>query len=168
MAWRWGAERRGVGVILAVFAAACGGDGPPGPGAAVEVEAPEVAEAAAREAITAASRSFSAAYVAGDTAAIRALYTDDAVLLPPGREVRGRDAIVRYFAPGPNRVNEAHAMTSSELRIDGDRAVDIGTWSNTWRIGDGERSSASERYLVVWRRGGDGRWRIEVDMWHRP
>jgi metallo-beta-lactamase class B len=48
-----------------------------------------------RAAIAAASRTFSDAYVRGDTATIRGLYTPDAVLLPPGREIRGRDAIVR-------------------------------------------------------------------------
>ena len=116
--------------------------------------------------IAAASRSFSEAYVRGDTAAIRALYTVDGVLLPPGREVRGRDGIARYFAPGPNRVNVTHRMQSSELRLHGDVAIDVGTWHNTWRIGDAPERSASDRYLVVWRRGDDGRWRIEYDMWH--
>jgi uncharacterized protein (TIGR02246 family) len=119
-------------------------------------------------AIAAASRAFSAAYVSGDTAAIRRLYTEDAMLLPPGRELRGRDAIVRYFTPGPRRVNVSHAMEPSDLRIRGDVAIDVGTWSNTWRIDDGPEQNASDRYLVVWRRGSDGAWRIEHDMWHRP
>lgn len=120
------------------------------------------------QAIGAASAAFSAAYVAGDTATIRSLYTTDAVLLPPGREIRGRNAIVRYFAPSPGRVNLTHEMRSSELRISGDEAVDIGTWSNGWRVGDGEPQEVADRYLVVWRKGADGRWRIEFDMWHRP
>lgn len=118
--------------------------------------------------IAAASHQFSAAYVRGDTATIRELYTPDAVLLPPASEVRGRDAIVRYFAPGPRRENVSHAMESSELRIDGDVAVDVGTWRNVWRIDGGPAQEAADRYLVVWRRGGDGAWRIEYDMWHRP
>ena len=122
----------------------------------------------ARSKIAAASRAFSDAYVAGDTAAIRVLYTDDAVLLPWERIVRGRDAIARYFAPGPQRTNLAHSMTSDDLRISGDTAIDIGIWSNTWSIGEDPPREASGRYLVVWRRGADGLWRIEHDMWHRP
>lgn len=149
-----------IGWLVVAALAACAEGAPDAPAT------PDDADA--REAITTASRAFSDAYVAGDTAAIRGLYTEDARLLPPGREVRGRDAIVRYFAPGPNRVNLTHAMTSADLSIEGDLAIDLGTWSNTWRIGDGEAQEASERYLVVWRRGEDGRWRIDVDMWHRP
>lgn len=125
-------------------------------------------EAEDRAAIDAASRNFSAAFVAGDTAAIRELYTKDAVLLPPGREIHGRDAIARFFAPNPLRTQLAHAMTSEDLRIHGDMAIDSGTWSNTFRGADGEQYSASERYLVIWRRATDGAWQIEYDMWHRP
>lgn len=126
---------------------------------------PQSADAVA---IAAASRAFSEAYVAGDVPSIRALYTEDAVLLPPGGEVRGREAIGRYFSPGPGRTNLSHSMESEELRIAGDVAIDIGTWHNTWRSGEGDSRTASERYLIVWRRGSDGRWRIEFDMWHRP
>lgn len=120
------------------------------------------------EAIASASRAFSTAYCDGDTATIRRLYTADAVLLPPGRELRGRDAVARYFAPGPRRVNLSHAMESSGLEIRGEVAIDVGTWHNTWRIDDGAEQTASGKYMVVWHRGEDGAWRIAYDMWHRP
>ena len=144
-----------IGLIL--LAAACRGDAEPGAGpidVASEIER--------------ASRTFSQAYVRGDTSAIRDLYTADAVLLPPGGEVRGRDAIVRFFAPGAERVTVDHAMESSEIRIAGDVAIDVGTWSGTWREGDSGTRTASERYLVVWERDRDGAWRMAYDMWHRP
>ena len=118
--------------------------------------------------IAAASRAFSHAYVTGDTAALRRLYTDGAILLPPGREIRGADAAARYFAPSPRRETLSHAMVSEALEIDGAVAVDKGTWTNTWRMDGGPVQEASGPYLVVWRRGGDGRWRIAYDMWHRP
>lgn len=121
-----------------------------------------------RQEIAAASRAFSQAYVSGDTATIRDLYTSDAILLPPEGDVRGRDAIARYFAPRARRTNLAHAMTSDDLHVSDSLAIDVGTWSNAWRIDDGPVREASGRYLVVWRRGEDRRWRIAYDMWHRP
>lgn len=121
-----------------------------------------------RDKIAAASRAFSQAYVSGDTATIRQLYTPEAMLLPPDREVRGPDAIARYFAPGSRATNVAHAMTSEDLRVTDDIATDVGMWRHTQRTADGSTRESSGRYLVVWRRGDDGRWRIEYDMWHRP
>ncbi|NNE66470.1 MAG: DUF4440 domain-containing protein [Pyrinomonadaceae bacterium] len=118
--------------------------------------------------INKASGAFSSAYVRGDVDAIRELYTEDGVILPPGRTIRGKKKIGNYFAPRPNRVNISHSMKSSELKIDGDIAIDIGMWHNKWKIGDAEAQSASGQYLVVWRRGSDGRWRIQYDIWHRP
>lgn len=143
----------------------------PGPGATVGAESLEddtrVREEA-RAAILAASAAFSRAYVYGDMETLAGLYTEDAVLLPPGRVVRGREAIADYFAPSPGRRNLSHSMRPDDLRIHGDTAVDSGTWTNVWQVDGGEPRRAEERYLVVWRRGDDGRWRIEYDMWHRP
>ncbi len=119
-------------------------------------------------AIVAASRAFSAAYVANDTAALGRVYADSAVLLPPNREIRGRAAIQRYFAWGPNYRQIAHSMESHHLLIRADLAIDAGVWTSTGQRGDAAPATASERYLVVWVRETDGAWRILYDMWHRP
>jgi len=148
---------KGTWLVLAICVAGCA---PP--------EESRSTSGADEAAIMAASQAFSAAYVYGDTTAIRNLYTEDAVLLPAGREIRGRDRITRFFSPNRRRTNVSHSMVSSELKVTGDLAVDIGHWSNTWRIGDAEPQDATERYLIVWRRCSDGKWRIEYDMWHRP
>lgn len=131
-------------------------------------ETSDDARMAEASAVAEASAAFSRAYVAGDLAAIRSLYTHDALLLPPGGRVQGVERIVRYFAPGPGRENLSHAMRSERVEIFDSVAVDAGTWSNTWRVDGGPVREASDRYLVVWRRGDDGRWRIAYDVWHRP
>lgn len=121
-----------------------------------------------RTEIETASREFSAATVRGDTAVIGGLYTESAYLYPPGRTIHGREAIKRYFAPNPNRTVLAHQMLSDTLTIEGDIAVDVGTWSiTTQRTGDSAQS-VTDRYLVIWRRDHNGKWRMEYDMWHRP
>ena len=124
-------------------------------------------EAAAAEQVRAASRAFSAALVAGDLAALGEAYTEDARVLPPGRVVQGREAIRRYFTLPPQRQQVAHEMRSDDLVIDGDIAIDSGVWTSTVRSGDDEPVTHSERYLAIWRRGDDGRWRMQFDMWHR-
>ncbi len=119
-------------------------------------------------AIATAARAFSAAYCAGDTTTLANIYTEDAVIIPPGRELHGRVDIARYFAPNPRRENVSHRTETASLEILGDMAIDRGTWHNTWRWDGGEPQTASGVYLIVWRRGDDGAWRMSHDMWHRP
>ncbi len=121
-----------------------------------------------RAEVLAAARAFSAALVRGDLTALGECYTESALLLPPGASARGRAAIREYFAPAPGRRQVAHELKSDELVIEGDLAVDSGTWISTVQRGDGDPQTDSERYLAVWRREGDGRWRMQFDMWHRP
>lgn len=119
-------------------------------------------------AIVAASRAFSAAYVANDTPALGRLYADSAVLLPPNREIRGRAAIQRYFAWGPNYRQIAHSMESQHLLTRDGLAIDAGVWTSTGQRGEAAPATVSERYLIVWVPEADGAWRILYDMWHRP
>ena len=121
-----------------------------------------------RAAIAAASRTFSAAFMAGDTATIGALYTEDAVLLPPTGNVQGNDRIRAFFAPAEGRRQIAHTLTSESLLIDGDLAIDIGRWESTTQRDGAEARTSSERYLVVWQRQADGSWKLAYDAWHWP
>lgn len=137
-------------------------------GAAPRADEGEAGEAETRVAIAAASRAFSDAYVAKNHAAVAALYHPDAVILPPGRALHGRERIERYFTQPPGRGQLAHAMTSEELRIEGDMAADLGVWTNRWRTVEGEEHESSGNYLVVWQRDAAGEWKILYDMWDRP
>jgi uncharacterized protein (TIGR02246 family) len=125
---------------------------------------------AAREEISAAARAWSAAFVRGDTATIGDLYTPDAVVLVPGREVRGREAITRFFVSNyPGFRMTSHRMEARELTVHDSIALDLGTWHQSWRRIDGdEERSFSDTYLAVWRRGPDGRWRMQYDMAYVP
>ena len=137
-------------------------------GAAAPPLAAQATRAADRAAIAAASRAFSAAYVRNDTLALGEVYVDSAVAYPPGRDIIGRAAIRRYFAwPGGYR-QIAHSMTSERLTIEGDMAIDVGTWTSTGQREGQEPGTASGRYLVVWIREAGVQWKILYDMWHQP
>jgi uncharacterized protein (TIGR02246 family) len=119
--------------------------------------------AAARATIEAANRDWVKAMQAGDAAAIAAPYADDAVfVLPDGRALVGRAAIEQAMAKG---FAGGHA-SAAELRQEGLRRVAPDLiyewgWGRTERVdAKGERKSGEGRYVTVWRRGPDGRWRI--------
>ena len=117
-------------------------------------------------AIAAASRAFSARYEQGDAAGQAALYTADAVILPPGRPaIRGRAAIHAYrtLAPGP-RVLE-HRVTADSVIVEDRVAYDWGTFTvRGERNGEGYRGGG--KYLIIWREVTPGTWLMQFDMWN--
>ena len=114
------------------------------------------------------ARRFSAAYVRGDAATMAALYTEDGVIFPEGTEaIRGRAAIQQYWTPRPGRRVTRHVLTPERIEIAGNLAHDYGRYEvdgeedgKAWPTGYG-------KYVVVWKRGTDGAWRMHLDMWNR-
>lgn len=129
-----------------------------------------VDEQAVRDTLATLARQFSRAYVAGDADAMTALYTDDAVLLPHNAtEVRGREAIRAYWAPQDGQAVTEHRITPLEVEVRGDVATDYGTYVASGTVGDEAWGPSYGNYLIVWERGDDGRWRMQLDMWNgRP
>ena len=122
--------------------------------------------AAIARTLDAANAAFSAAYVRGDAAAMAAMYTEDGVLLPPGRRLQGRAAIAQYFTPAGARKLLAHKLTAESRTISGDTVIEVGMYSSTSQTGSDPAVTRGERYLLVWTRKGDGPWQIQYDMWH--
>ena len=118
-------------------------------------------------AIAERGRAMSRAFVEGDTITLADLYTDDALLLPQQTDVRGNRVGARYFYAPPERRPANHYLTLERLDIHGDVAVDVGHWTQVDQPSRGGRTSTG-RYLVIWERGDDGRWRMAYDMWHAP
>src|SRR5688572_13904861 len=117
-------------------------------------------------AIADAGRRFSAAYMRGDTDAIMALYTRDAVIFPErSNAISGQDAIRRYWTRGQGSRVTRHKLTPTSVVVDGKHAYDHGTYEIA-----GEREGKSwgpfhGKYLVVWRKEPDG-WKMALDMWN--
>jgi len=116
----------------------------------------------ARAGIEAASRKFEAAAAKGDGAAIAALYTADAMLLPPNSDaIKGSTAISDFWkaAVGAGVVVK---FTIIEVSADGDAAHEVGTYA--METPDGKPLDRG-KYLVVWKREG-GQWKLHRDIWN--
>lgn len=123
-------------------------------------EAPGEAERAFEEVYAA----FSAAYRAGDPEAVAALYAEDAFYLAPGSEI-DRGDVARHFEflssfdPGAGPIIEFELV---DRDVSGDLAYDIGYFTFR-REGEPAESAGRGKFVVIWKRGEDGVWRIHAD-----
>ncbi len=103
----------------------------------------------------------------GDAAGVAAHYTDDAALLPPetGR-IDGREEIQGYWQGRIDAGVRVVALTTKEVDNFGDVANEVGTISATAPRKDGGRVQLTGKYVAVWKRGGDGTWRMHRDIWN--
>jgi ketosteroid isomerase-like protein len=120
-------------------------------------------DAAAAAAIAAANQAFSEAYAKRSAAAIAALYSADAQLLPPdGEFVRGRAAIQEFWKNAMLSNIPSMTLKSLEIKSDGTTAYEVGRYSLSGTSG---RILSGGKYIVIWKREGDA-WRLFRDIWN--
>jgi ketosteroid isomerase-like protein len=113
-----------------------------------------------KEAINAARTARSTAIANRDAAAAAAVATEDGVMLPPNLPPRqGQAALREWFTNFPST-----SVTFTSIEIDGDNriAYDRGTYAATSKEG----TVTPGKYLWIWRKQGDGSWRVAIAMWN--
>jgi uncharacterized protein (TIGR02246 family) len=123
-------------------------------------------------AVRAANQAYPAAWLKNDKAAVKALFADDAVLLPSGGHapVEGMAAIEKFFWPpdSPTFRVLKYEMTPVEVAGGGNLAYSWGKLALTFETapGDPPKTSSSEgTYLMVFRKAG-GAWKLARYMWN--
>jgi uncharacterized protein (TIGR02246 family) len=120
-----------------------------------------------RAAIDQVNARFIEAFKAGDAAAIAALYTETAKMLPPdATEVAGRDAIQELWQSWIDDGLMDLMLESTEVEASGDLAYEIGDFSLQMPGENNAMATATGNYLVVWKRGAAGDWQLHVDTWN--
>jgi uncharacterized protein (TIGR02246 family) len=120
-----------------------------------------------REAIEQVNSQFVEAYKAGDAATIASLYTDTAKMLPPdATEIAGQDAIQNLWQSWIDDGLKDLTLEAIEVESSGDLAYEIGQFSLQAPAENDAMVTATGNYVVVWKRGGDGNWRLHVDTWN--
>ncbi len=113
-------------------------------------------------AIVAATEAWETALNAKDTDGLVALYTSDARVLPPDGEMASGSDAVRAVFGGMIDAGFSGELTSIESKISGDMAYDVGTFSLRMDGAD----VGTGKFIVTFRRGDDGEWRITNDIFN--
>jgi ketosteroid isomerase-like protein len=119
-----------------------------------------------RAAIDAANAKLVADYAAGDIKALTSAYTEDAVMLPPdATRVVGHEIETlwkTWIDAGITKLT----LKSTDVDSSRDLAYEIGDLTLEVPMKDTKPTTATAKYLVVWKRGGDGVWRRKVQAWN--
>lgn len=107
---------------------------------------------------------WTAAFNKGDAAAVAAMYTEDAFVLPPGAEmVKGRPAIEDFWRQAAKQMGDAKLTTVDVLPLGPEAAREIGTVSLKTKSQPPQEIVG--KYAVVWRKAG-GDWKLATDIWN--
>ena len=111
----------------------------------------------------------SEAVAKGDAEAAAACYTEDAQAFPPNEKmISGRDDIKEFFAAGFAKGFSGLELTVSEVSGAGDMAYETGTYETTVNPGGQDVVAFTDKgkYIVIWKKGEDGTWRLHRDVWN--
>ena len=105
-----------------------------------------------------------AAFNKGDAAAVAAMYTIDAYVLPDGREmVKGRPAIEALWKQQMAGATVEKITTLDVRPLGGNAAREIGT--ATMKTKAQPPQDVVIKYAVVWQKEG-GQWKLLQDIWN--
>lgn len=115
-----------------------------------------------RDEVAAVNRQFEDAARKGDLEGLAALYTPDAMALPPdGPVVKGRDAIKQMWGSVAQQLGLKDVrLTTLDFEQAGDTGYEVGEVTLT--LGSG---TTVAKFVVVWKKVG-GQWRIHRDIWN--
>ena len=122
-------------------------------------------EAAIRQGIDETNRAAEQAIAAGDVAGfVQQTYTDDATILPPDAPViTGHEGIEQFWS------SAGQQLGLTGVRLETQEVVPLGA-DAAYEVGLGTLETAQgpmqAKYVVIWKRGDDGRWRWHVDIWN--
>jgi uncharacterized protein (TIGR02246 family) len=115
-----------------------------------------------RAEIEGVNRAFEDAARKRDTERVAALYTADAIVMPPDAQfVKGRESIKQFWSSAIQQLGVKDVrLDTVDLEIAGDTAYEVGEALLTLESG-----AATVKYVVVWKKVG-GQWRLHRDIWN--
>jgi uncharacterized protein (TIGR02246 family) len=121
-----------------------------------------------KEAIQQANSGFMAAVRAGNGAQlVRDYYSDDAIVLPPNQDaVSGKTQIEALWTGLLKSGVQEISLITDRVEQSGDLAYEVGRYSMTIKPPQGEIITDRGKYVVVWSRQPDAKWRAKADIFN--
>jgi uncharacterized protein (TIGR02246 family) len=121
------------------------------------------------DAIRAVADAYVKASLAGDAKAIAALYTEDAIEMPPNQPmIKGRAGILQYYQKefGSGMTMNSFTLSHIESQATGDRGYDVGTYQQSVTPkGAASPVTDSGKYTVILKRVG-GAWLVAYAIYN--
>ena len=117
----------------------------------------------ARTAAEAMNASWNYAFNHKDVRALTALYTPNALLLPPtDKTLYSRPEIREYISSLINKGYTDHTISVVQVRVEGNTAYQVAVWSAL----NPQGKRVGGNLVTVLRRQPDGNWRQSVQTWN--
>jgi uncharacterized protein (TIGR02246 family) len=117
------------------------------------------------------TRNFESLFYAGDAATMASFYADDAKLMAEDMDpILGRSAIEQFWKVVCEQARQANArrkISLEEVTASGNLGYALGVVVLRVPKNGGQEHEITFKYATIWRREGDGRWRLVVDISNR-
>jgi uncharacterized protein (TIGR02246 family) len=153
-----------LGMITILLAAHPGFSQTQKPSAAPEVASERFAEA--KRAIDKGNAEWIEAWEKGNPEMLAAIFTDDGIMLSQGGKVfKGRQQIFERQKEAMQSVTRPIKVSVITVKIwlDGDAAYETGRYKYEYTE-KGKPTTEEGRYVTMWKRQGDGSWKLTMDM----
>lgn len=112
-------------------------------------------------------KNFSSYVMNAEVNKIADAYTLDGKIFPNNRDIiEGREGLIRYWTSPDGYQTTYHKITPSEITIQGETAYDYGYYEGKSKNPEGQESSWSGKYVIVWKKI-DKEWKMYLDIWNR-
>lgn len=121
----------------------------------------------AKAAINVAHAEFMKAFNADDAIKAAYYYSNTALLMVPNQQkLTGRNAIKEYYKTYAQVYND-YFCTTNTLNVIDKLAYETGSYVVTVQIpGAAETYVDRGKYLLIWQKGEDGKWKIQYDVYN--
>jgi ketosteroid isomerase-like protein len=120
------------------------------------------AQSDAKSGIAATNKKFEAAAAKGDAAAVAALYTADAWVMPPNGTLTKGPGIAALWKAMVGEGGTSVKLMTQEVEAHGDTAHEVGAYEI--KTADGTVVDKG-KFIVIWKRDG-GEWKLHRDIWN--